>query len=720
MTELSGDLAELCRSVGLEISYLGWRGEPVVSKPEAVLALLATLGKGFGFELSGLSDVRQATAIVGQNRWKSGPPVAVAWNGRGEVSLPVPASQDGDWELELFCESGRREIRRGRMFDLPAAGHTEVDRVTMCRRSIELPLAGELGYHRAQWSALGQSGTCEVIAAPERAASRPGTRSWGIFAPLYGVRSSRSGATGDLDTMQAMRDWVHRRGGSYVATLPILAQFLEEPYSISPYGPASRLFWNELYVAMRPPAVLGSSVAAELNEAAGSFTEERDRLARLPVIEYRGQYAWKRAWIDKVAAACAVHPAARASVEQWAATVPVFDYAMFRAFCEMEGRGWHTWATPRDGIEQASSLEDATRLGADPVRVWSHVVAQWMMHEQLVSAGKRDADAATAGIYLDLPVGVSGDAYEVWRHRDLFARRASVGAPPDELFLGGQEWGLPPIHPQMSRASGHRYIRDSLRHHMQAASMLRIDHVMGLHRLYCVPRGFGATDGAYLRYPKDELYALVTLESHRHACSVVGEDLGTVPEDVPPALQRHNITRLWVSQFEIPSEVGKAPKTSPESVVASFGTHDMASFSGWWNGADIADRQALGLIGAVEERRQQAHRLEERRALLAFVDTHQLAAADLPDEARAMVGVTVNLARGPSDVVLVTLEDLWLEPLPQNVPGTSHERPNWLRPLALDAEQLGFEGSGEPAASAGLSVIDDVAQARLAPPISTP
>jgi 4-alpha-glucanotransferase len=426
---------------------------------------------------------------------------------------------------------------------------------------------------------------------------------------------------------------------------------------------------------------------------------------------------------DKVAAACAASAPASAAITEWAAGTSIFDYAMFRAFGEMDGRSWHSWAGERkDGVPPAHSLDEAVGHGADRHRVWSHVVGQWMMHQQLAKGGPASPPSAGgAGLYLDLPVGVNGDAYEVWRHRELFTIEASVGAPPDALFLGGQEWGLPPVHPQVSRATGHRYLRDCLRHHMQAAAMLRIDHVMGLHRLYCVPRGFGAKDGAYLRYPKDELYALVTLESHRQRCAVVGEDLGTVPEDVPPALQRHHIARLWVSQFEMPSSVGKAPRRSPEAVVASFGTHDMATFSGWWHGADLADRRALGLIGEVEEQRQLEHRGKEAAALLAHVDALKLAPASLPDEERAMVGATIDLARGPSEVMLVTLEDLWLERAPQNVPGTYHERPNWLRPLAVDAVALGIEAAeaaspeSEPAPPR-LDALDEVARVRALPP----
>lgn len=717
MASIPEEVAALCSAVGLDVSYIGWRGDPVSARLDAIMALLASVAPGMGFELPtgamDLAALRELADAVERRNWYGGPLVAVAWGGEGVLQMPVRASVDGDWELELCCESGRTETLRGRLFLQHASGHRELDGEVWCLRALPLPLRGELGVHEVTWEVRGQRGKTTVISAPERACDRVGGRSWGVFAPLYGLRSARSGAAGDLDTMHALRRWVHDRGGAYVGSLPILAQFLDESFNYSPYAPASRLFWNELYLALRPPSLLSGADGAALTAVAAESAAERARLAALPQVDYREQYRWKRAWIDKVAARCLAEPAARAAVERWAAQTPVFDYAMFRAFGEMEGAGWHTWGPRRGEVAEANSLDEAVARGADGGRVWSHVVAQWMMHQQLVA--ERADEAHSAGLYLDLPVGVSGDAYEVWRHRALFLDAASAGAPPDALFLGGQEWGLPPIHPRVSQATGHRYLRACLRHHMQAASMLRIDHVMGLHRLYCVPRGFGATEGAYLRYPKEELYALIALESQRARCAVVGEDLGTVPVDVPPALARHNVARLWVGQFEVPSEVGRAPRRSPREVVASFGTHDMATFSGWWQGADIDDRHALGLIDAVEHARQRQHRLRERAALLAYVDGEALAPAVLPDEERAMVGASIDLARGPSEVVLLTLEDLWLEPAPQNVPGTSHERANWLRPLEHSAVALGLEEGAEGASAAlaaKLAVVDLVERAR--------
>src|SRR5262249_2519236 len=205
-------------------------------------------------------------------------------------------------------------------------------------------------------------------------------------------------------------------------------------------------------------------------------------------------------------------------------------YAAFRALGEMQRAGWRKWpAALRDGVPHARTRDAALATGADGARVDSHVVAQWAMQRQLESLRGR-----ATSLYLDLPVGVSCDAYEVWRWRELFLLDLAAGAPPDALFLGGQDWGLPPQSPIAMRRDRYRYFIRCVRHHMRVAGMLRVDHVMGLFRLYCVPSGRPATDGVYLRYPHDELLAVLAVESSRSRCALVGEDLGPGREQVRP------------------------------------------------------------------------------------------------------------------------------------------------------------------------------------------
>jgi 4-alpha-glucanotransferase len=345
-----------------------------------------------------------------------------------------------------------------------------------------------------------------------------------------------------------------------------------------------------------------------------------------------------------------------------------------------------------------TSRAEAIALGADAARVTSHAAAQWAMQHQLEQLAR-----GSVSLYLDLPVGVNSDAYDVWRYRPLFLTDLSTGAPPDALFLGGQDWGLPPVAPAALRRDRYRYLIRCVRHHMRVSGMLRVDHVMGLFRLYCVPYGRPATDGVYIRYPHDELMAVLALESNRARCAVVGEDLGTVPDVVRPAMARHGLFRLHVGQWYLPVAPGDVPGVPPAESVASLNTHDTPTFAGWWRGADIDDRRELGLIDEAQDAKERIERDVARAALLAFAQP-RVRGEVLTDVERAMVAATADLAAGPAEVVLVALDDLALDPVPHNVPGTVEQRPNWQRRVAGWSEALD-EDRASPAAIAAIAAV---------------
>ncbi|HVZ48435.1 MAG TPA: 4-alpha-glucanotransferase, partial [Gemmatimonadaceae bacterium] len=494
---------------------------------------------------------------------------------------------------------------------------------------------------------------------------------WGVFAPMYGLASAASGQAGDLASMAELFDALAARGGSYVATLPILAQFLDEPCAFSPYSPASRLWWNELYLDL-------TALAADVQRPAGSASFRPGSLVRPDappivngtLIDYRACYAQRRRQLDSLVVPLL---AARGlEIDAWARTAGAYDYAAFRALGEHARTGWRSWTGAQPDF--IATRESAIAAGCDAARVDAHVVAQWAMQRQL--------DALQGGkvqLYLDLPVGVNTDAYEVWRWREQFLLDASAGAPPDPLFLGGQDWGLPPLSPIASRREHHRYFIACIRHHVRNAGMLRVDHVMGLFRLYCVPHGRPATDGVYLRYPHEELLAILALESARAKCALVGEDLGTVPDGVRPAMEQHGMFRIHVGQWYLPSKLGGKIGASPAECVAGLNTHDTPTFAGWWTGADIADKRDLALIDSAQEAQELAERAVAREAMLEL-------SANVPGLAGgvegAMVAATADLAAGPAEIVLVALDDLTLDPVPHNVPGTTSQRPNWQRRIA--------------------------------------
>ncbi|MGE0549978.1 MAG: 4-alpha-glucanotransferase [Kofleriaceae bacterium] len=677
-------LRELARACGLEVEYTSWRGQPVAASDDAVLEVLAAMAGDFGFSIRRPDDVPSAITAVARERWNEVvPPVVIGWDGAIVVPLSLPATSDGDWELSVTTEAGRVVERRGRVSDLDAEPHeTPIGPFCLRRAAIQID---ELGYVSVRWRVGSGRGESLGICAPSRAwRPSPGGSRWGAFAPVYGLANESTGAAGDLSTLRQLMAQVERRGGRWLATLPILAALLDEPCHFSPYAPVSRHYWNELYLDLQ--ALAGDHPVAKPPVAGGAR------------IDYRAQYRWRRDVLDPIAQQIAGDPERWVEIEQWATSHGVFDYAAFRAIGEQVREAWPGWPAPwRSNVPVVETRGDAIALGAEPSRVVSHVVAQWAMQRQL------EALDGNVGLYLDLPVGVGRDAYDVWRHRHLFLTTLAAGAPPDALFLGGQNWGLPPLSPLALRRDRYRYFIRCVRHHMSVAKMLRIDHVMGLFRLYCVPAGRPATDGVYVTYRAEELLAILTLESVRASCALVGEDLGTVPDYVRPAMAEHGLYRIHVGQWALPWRVGDAPALSPPDAVASLNTHDTATFAGWWRGADIEDRRDLGLITPDQESLERMDRSTARTALLAHVDSLRSDPA-LGELERAMIGATADLAQGPADIVLVALDDLVLDPVPHNVPGTTEQRPNWQRRIDRWAEVLDEERA-PPAAAAAIAEV---------------
>jgi 4-alpha-glucanotransferase len=278
--------------------------------------------------------------------------------------------------------------------------------------------------------------------------------------------------------------------------------------------------------------------------------------------------------------------------------------------------------------------------------------------------------------YLDLPLGVHPYGYDTWRERGSFALDVSAGSPPDAFFTKGQNWGFAPLNPYAMRQNHYRYLLEFLRFKMRHTGFLRIDHVMWLHRLYWIPKGQPASEGAYVRYPAEELYAILSLESHRHKTMLVGENLGTVPPEVNECMARHHLRETYVLQYEAgPKARLRLP---PRHSVASLNTHDMPTFEAFVRGLDIDDRFDLGLI----KKSDLAGEHRQRRKIVAAVRKALGAKGDLLEFALKFLG------QSDAEIVLINIEDLWRETLPQNVPSTSSERPNWRRKLRYAIKEI--------------------------------
>ena len=260
----------------------------------------------------------------------------------------------------------------------------------------------------------------------------------------------------------------------------------------------------------------------------------------------------------------------------------VTSYAFFQAAGDRHGRDWRNWPSTLDASDEHADI--------DRRAYHYHLYAQWQADEQLRGLVAKAREKGLAW-YLDFPVGVDFNSFDVWSNREAFATGASVGCPPDPVFTRGQNWGFPPLHPDRQREQGYRYLIASFRNHLRHANALRIDHVMGLHRLFWIPNGAEARDGAFVSTPAEEIYAILSVESHRHSAWLVGEDLGTVPPEVEGAMKRHGVRGMYVVQYEIRADRDRPLREVPESTIAGVNTHDMPPFASFWAGLDLDDRR---------------------------------------------------------------------------------------------------------------------------------
>ncbi|MFI5214018.1 MAG: 4-alpha-glucanotransferase [Gemmatimonadales bacterium] len=487
---------------------------------------------------------------------------------------------------------------------------------------------------------------CRVISAPRHAWRRDHKASWGVGAHLAALRSKRSRSVGDLADLESLARWVLSKGGDLVTVLPLLPTF-NAPYpEPSPYSAVSRLFWSELILDLE--GAHHPTPAPATLDVARADAEVRAALA------------------------------GREPPESSLHDEELVRYARFRGAQARLGRNWRDWpAEARDGTLKPEVVDQGEER--------FHLVAQSLAREQLHGIRER-LEQGGFRLGLDLAVGLHPDGYDPWSRQSLFADGMSVGAPPDLGFPSGQDWGFAPVLPEASRREGHRYLAASMAHQMALAGVLRVDHIMAFARLYWIPHGMGLHEGTYVSYPADELFAILTLESHQHRCEIMGENLGTVPKEIVHALKTHHIWGMYLAEFAASGPRGPSQPaiTVPTAAdVAFVGTHDTPTFAGWLKGDDIADRVKHHLL-----KEEAAPLVREERTTA----TRRLAeglGGKVDDPWGFLAEVLTWLGRSPSPLVVPWLEDFWLEEVGVNLPGTrSSDRPNWQRPMRRLLEEI--------------------------------
>jgi 4-alpha-glucanotransferase len=663
-------LQTLAGMYGIQTSYLDVRNELVTASPGSLLAILRSLGCRAG----DIADVSQAIADrQGELDRLILQPVIVAWDGyTPDVRLRLPVSIDSGSVKIMFHPDresagslGIHPVLNPEVTTVDLAGETFTD------RRISIPAQLPWGYHRLRVVAGGVDREALIISAPPQAYGQPaGERGWGVFIPLYSLHSAQSWGAGNFTDLKNLIHWVGETGGNLVGTLPIMASFLDEPFDPSPYATASRLFWNEFYID--PSAIPEFAASPDAQRIVSDNQKMIAELRRSEFLDYRREMALKRKVIEAVARTFFADSSARLdSFNAYVESRPVLqDYARFRAAGEKYQSSWHAWPERlRDGTIRMDDVD------ASGYRY--HCYVQWIAEEQLeLIAG--ESRKKNVRLYMDYPVGVHASSYDVWRHRSCFVDGMSVGAPPDAFFTGGQDWGFPPLHPEKVREEKLGYVIDSLRTIFRHAGIVRLDHVMGLHRLFWIPGGMKASQGTYVSYNAEEFYAILTLESHRAKSIVVGEDLGIVPPAVREEMNRRDLNRMYIMQFEVGPDPHYCARPVPPKHVASLNTHDTPPFASFWIGRDIDERVQYGFLKPERVEDERSHREAVRNAMRAFLQPRHADTDD--DRMKEMLRSSLlHLARSDAWIVLVNIEDLWLETRAQNIPGTYREHPNWLR-----------------------------------------
>ncbi|WP_067699911.1 4-alpha-glucanotransferase [Erwinia sp. ErVv1] len=659
-------------AAGIAANYINAKGEPEAISQQVRQRLLAAMSEA--------------------GRTKPGPiPACKVFTRRRSVKVDIAGRGEYQWQLVL--ESGREysgQVSAGQALPLPGS----------------LPF----GYHQLHLHQGKKDWTCRIIVAPTRCFEpeplRQGAKLWGACVQLYTLRSESNWGMGDFSDLRQMLAELADRGGAFIGLNPIHSLYPASPENASPYSPSSRRWLNVLYIDVAAVPDFQQSVAAQrwwqqkntqaqLAKARQSDWVDYSRVAELKIAGLR--HAWQQ-------------------FEQRTADDPAVSE--FEAFIVGGGSGlW--WQATYDALHGAMLQEDAARWGwpawpevmQDPggqavqqfcqqnkreIRFWLWL--QWLAAGQFDACWQLSQQRGMpVGLYRDLAVGVSEGGAETWCDRALYCLGASVGAPPDILGPLGQNWGLPPMDPHVMAARGYQPFIDMIRANMASCGALRIDHVMSMLRLWWIPAGETANFGAYVHYPVEDLLAILALESQRNQCMVIGEDLGTVPQEIVALLRDSGIYSWKVLYFEQQDKDSyRSPEAWPRQSMASATTHDLPTLRGFWTADDLALGERLGLYpdkvilrGLYEDRARQKQALLNALHQYGCLPKHSGKKASRMKMSHELNrGMQRFIADSESALLGLQPED-WLDmDKPVNVPGTTEQYPNWRRKLSATLEEM--------------------------------
>lgn len=683
---VSDALRELAAAHGVATDFWDWQGQHVNVPHDSVVTVLAALG------VSAVTDesVQAELADIRSRPWRLPLPEVVVTRSGHAAQVPVHLPHGDSVQVLVELEDGGTvELAQVDRWVEPR----EIDGAVTGEATFEVPGDLPLGWHRIYArsdGALGEARTPLVVTPDRLPTPLPGTASgWGFMTQLYSVRSKRSWAHGDLDDLAELACWsADDLGADFVLINPLHAPSPTPPLEPSPYLPVTRRFASPLYIRVE--------LVPEYAYLTGAVRAEVERIALLQRSLNSADVHLDRdaVWAAKRSSLVLVHavsrsPARESDYQLFLAREGggLLDFATWCALAEVQGPIWSEWPDALQDPSSAATAQARKELGE---RVDFYCWLQWVLDQQLGAAQQRATDAGMAlGVVHDLAVGVHPDGADTWALQRVMARGVTVGAPPDAFNQLGQDWSQPPWRPDRLAQAGYVPYRDMLRTVLRHCGGVRVDHILGLFRLWWVPEGRPATEGTYVRFDHEALIGILALEATRAGAVVIGEDLGTVEPWVRDYLGERGLLGTSILWFER-GDGGRPrpPETWRQLCLAAVTTHDLPPTAAYLAGEHIRIRSELGLLTRTVEDEQRIDRSEQESWIDLLIDRGWLdrSAADDPDA--VVVALHRALAATPSRLLGVALTDAVGDRRTMNQPGTHEEYPNWQVPLA--------DGEGRP------------------------
>ena len=698
-------LKQVAAQAGIAGSYTNAWGEHTAADPSIVSRVLDGLGYQTASDealLSSAKDVHSCKGVIE-------PVIFAKENHPIHIELYIGRSiRPADFSWEITSESGQKisgEIKQHIIAD---------NRVQGGSLTVSLPYTMEMGYHRFYLHRKRKKLPYEadLIVTPKACFKQPammaGHKSWGTSVQLYCLKSHHNWGVGDFGDLKLLVAKIAEQGGDFVGLNPIHSLYPAKPDAASPYSPSSRRWLNIIYLDV--PSIPEFAFCAAAQEKVGdlAFQQKLKALRDCAWIDYAQVTEAKLEVLALLYQEfCSRHVANRTEyakafetfIEEGGESLlqqAAFD-ALHAELNKEDGKVWG-WPVFPEQFQHFSNRAVQSFIASNKAQVRFYMYLQWNAECQLQEAQQLALDKGMMiGLYRDLAVGVSEGGVDAWASQGELTLDLSIGAPPDVLGPQGQNWGLLPLNPSALKQQGFAPFIDMLRANMRHCGALRIDHVLGLLRLWLIPKGESASHGVYVSYPVDELLGLLALESHRHQCAVIGEDLGTVPDEIVGLLQEAGVHSYKVFFFESAEDGGfYSPAHYPTQSMATLCTHDMPTLKGYWHCEDLKMGKELGLYP--DEAQLQTlydNRLNDKQKIINSMDGHGMLPPGLSRDARFLEmdrvlshSMQCHLAAGSSSLLSLQLED-WLEmDLPVNIPGTVDEYPNWRRKLNSCVEDM--------------------------------